>query len=489
MYSPKGSAGIFRVRSQSNGYGDTQSTIDLEHGITEVGDFVCNAEISEDSNVANALTKIMTYYKGNRWQLGNISQTNYVVLEVNYDNVLEAILSVMEQVPNLMLSFDFSTSPWTINVVSRGQTVTAEGRLDRNVTTASITYDTSEMATRVFVPYDVSTTDATGTSTTEQIATYNASNSAISQYGVIERSLSGSGYTQTQADKVAGDYLAKHSKPTIGVEISALDLSAITGESMDTFAIGKLFRLAIPKYNVTIEENITGLSYDGLYTDDVSVMVSLADVEDAILKTVQKTSSTATSASKKASGARNATNGLIADKNHLYYDVYDNNGVFHTYFEVADRKISLVVDDTTGEINAAGIWLSIDAELKRSHAKISADLIELDGNTIANYLKAQTLEVSALDVTNGVECGAVDAGYIDCTGLNTNGGDISCDGIDCDGMTFDGSNVTWKSFTHHVFNVSASRPFLYGSTSGASGTVTGYILISHSTTTINYMGR
>lgn len=51
-----------------------------------------------------------------------------------------------------------------------------------------------------------------------------------------------------------------------------------------------------------------------------------------------------------------------------------------------------------------------------------------------------------------------------------------------------GYNAEWKSFTHHNFSVSGNNYFVYRS-GGSDYTVSGYIMRSHSTTTIYYLGR
>ena len=295
IYSPFGSAGIYRSKAPKNGYGDTETTVELEHAVTEVGDYICETDVEESTTLSAAMAKIWTYYKGSKWQLGTISQTDTVILDIDYDNVLESILSLLEQTPGYMLTFDFSTSPWTLGLASRGTTVTAEGRLGRNVTDASVNYDESELCTRVYIPYD--------NDGDETYSVINADATTIANYGVIEKRLSGGSYTQAQAAHVANVYLNKHKKPKVGVEINGLDLSEITGESLDSFTIGKMFRLAIPKYSVTVEDCVTALSYEDLYSEDdaINVTVSLADAEDAVIEYIRQ-QRTSQNAARKSGG-------------------------------------------------------------------------------------------------------------------------------------------------------------------------------------------
>ena len=103
-------------------------------------------------------------------------------------------------------------------------------------------------------------------------------------YGLIEREVStGSDYTPDEAIRVATEYIRKHKRPKISVEISAQELSSITGESLDSFTIGKLFRLVLPEYNTTVEKNVTKLSFSDVYGKPEVITVTLADEEDTAI--------------------------------------------------------------------------------------------------------------------------------------------------------------------------------------------------------------
>ena len=428
IYSPFGSAGIYRSKAPKNGYGDTETTVELEHAVTEVGDYICETDVEESTTLSAAMAKIWTYYKGSRWQLGTISQTDAVILDIDYDNVLESILSLLEQTPDYMLTFDFSTSPWTLGLASRGTTVTAEGRLGRNVTDASVNYDESELCTRVYIPYD--------NDGEETYSVINADATTIANYGVIEKRLSGGSYTQAQATHVANVYLNKHKKPKIGVEINGLDLSEITGESLDSFTIGKMFRLAIPKYSVTVEDCITALSYEDLYSEDdaINVTVSLADAEDAVIEYIrqQRTSQNAARKSGGRGGKRQAQENkdfwtainrndyaiTLEAYQRLYGDEYN-----YSQIEITASHIMSEVAQT-----ANGLYSRIEQTASYLHTEIVDTASGLQSQ-ITQTASQIALKVSKGDVATqlAVECGNVSItggnltvdGYVTSTGLAT----------------------------------------------------------------------
>lgn len=272
VYTSMGSVGYFRIRSPQETFGEDITVSELEHAIVEVGDYIVRATISNQTMTATqAFQTIWGHYRGSKWQLGDISAlgNEEMILDADHENVLEMLLSILGRHPDCMMSFAFNTSPWTVSVVQRGTTVEAEGRLSRNIKSAKVVYDDSELVTRCFYKYGQSSWGVMNAST-------------IGQYGVVERVAPiESGLTQEQAQEKATVYMEKHKRPKVSVTLQAEDLSAITGEPLDAFSVGKLCRLALPEYNVIIERVITEISWDDVYDSPESITVTLEDEEDA----------------------------------------------------------------------------------------------------------------------------------------------------------------------------------------------------------------
>ena len=153
LFTPNGSAGIYRVKSPSVGYGDLTNTIDLDHSIAELGDYLITEEMESDEELTlqNAIERIWMHYKGTKWALGAHAANDLVIYRANYNNVLEAILELLEQAPDYYITFNFNTTPWQWNLENRPVDVTAEGRLGRNVRSARVKEDDSKLCTRVYM--------------------------------------------------------------------------------------------------------------------------------------------------------------------------------------------------------------------------------------------------------------------------------------------------------------------------------------------------
>lgn len=320
IYTSIGSVGIFRVRAPQESYGDETITVECEHAITEVADYLIKEDYEKAMNAQTAMKTLFSHYKGKLWKLGSLTNLSGTVNVIaSYNTVLEAMLAILDQQRDLMMTFDFTTSPWTINFVKKGTVVAAEGRLSRNVKSAKVTYDDSNLCTRVY---------ADGLTGTKDNVYGHIDASTLSKYGVVEKTVSGSD-NKDDTTRTAKAFLNDNKEPKVSVEIDAADLSLITGEPLDTFELGKLCRLALPDDDVTIEQHITSLSWDDAFNNEESIHVTLAAKKDTVLSFLHDVE---TSGGRGGGSASRKT-----DKNKKEYT---------TKFEQTDRSIEMVATRT-----------------------------------------------------------------------------------------------------------------------------------------------
>lgn len=275
MYLPGRSAGIFRARIPDDGYGRATTSVQLEHAVCEIGDWVITVALKESViSFPAALSLVFSHYRGTRWRLGIVEASEDVICNISVTNVLTAMLSLLAQLPAYYMDFDFSVTPWVINILRLPETVTAEGRLSRNVISARVGRDDSQLFTRAYLA-GLPTWDG------EEIGHLDAD--TIDQYGVIETVLPEGDYTEVEAYLVASTYLEQHKKPTTSIQIDGIDFSEITGEPLDALRIAKLYRLAVEGVKEPIEEHITQLAWRGVYDQKGVVTIQLsAEAETAV---------------------------------------------------------------------------------------------------------------------------------------------------------------------------------------------------------------
>ena len=271
-----------------------------------------------------------------------------------------------------MMDFDFTTTPWTVNIVKKGTTVTAEGRLSRNVQSATITYDDSEQVTRVW--YQKFNNNKDGEWVYKDAGT-------ASKYGIIEGTVrTSSDMTDDEINLTVNTFIQEHQNPRVSVSLEMEELSQITGESMDKLLIGKMCRLAIPEYNIVLQDNITSISWSDLCNIPKSVTVTLGDEEDTVVTFLHNLDSR---------GGGGGGGGRAKDEEEEKWQEY------RTSIEKTDMKIELQaikVNEDNEILKKAGLRLTADGTL------IYASDIE---NSIGSKIQTQADRISLVVVGHG----------------------------------------------------------------------------------------
>ena len=441
LFTQHGSAGMYRVTGISNTYtGECQVT--LRHGIDTLSDSVYMAQADETAmTVQQLLTDILSYQTARvaghaPWQLGVCEDSTTVKRAFNYDNLAELLNGVAEEKQNYYFTYDFSTTPWTLNFVQKPASVASEFRLSRNIESLAVTLDDSELCTQLLLSVNVMTTTTpttpddptavwpTVTSNESAVRTYDNA-AAQAEWGIVQKTASidtqddiaGQGFPD--ADAWAARFMADHSQPTLQIQISGEDLREITGDSYDEHRLAYLCRVALPDHDAVFDERVVAIVYPDLYGAPTRVNVSLANrlpkFSNSIAQAQQaaaKADSTAKTAKRSAGGggggtakeleswamivkktkeAEDATGitemyetGILLDPvtGATLYSIKQGFVSQHGAIQVASDKVSMVVEGTTPgdyRVKAASIVASINDA--GSQVAISADKILLSGNT------------------------------------------------------------------------------------------------------------
>jgi len=335
VYTEHGLAGIFRSRPQRDRYGERSSRVSLVHGACELNDYLTTKGGDQQQDPANtAIAYIMQFYLGTHWRLGTVSATAPVVYQLNGSGVLDAIAEIMDQLPGYMLTFDQSVTPWTLNVLPRPETVSAEGRLSRNISSVEISRDDSSLCTRVYYgENDLFVEDA----------------AAIQKYGVIEYRITESGLDTSQLAAIAQAYLDNHKEPKLSVSISAIDFYNATGEPLDRIALAFKYRLAIPdaetEENRVIEAIICSIHYDSVSSNNPQI--TLASDPDTIITFLKK--------QRRSGGSARQLAKEEADKQYQHWTT-ENNVYKESVYKIMGVKLDengnvvYQKDPVTGEL-------------------------------------------------------------------------------------------------------------------------------------------
>lgn len=309
VYTARGTAGIYRVTSKESGYGTGDDLISLEHGICVLGDAATPAEGTISGPYRAVLTELLKYQTAKvggtaMWTLGEVDvpDTETTDYDLTGGKTLHAILDVVDTLEGYALTFDQSVFPWVMNIKKLEETPSCEGRLARNIITARVTLDDSELCTRI---------------ESERLPGGYMQLEDDPEWGVVSEHMS---FADDVPDETVlaecRKYIEARSSPRISVEIDGLELSRITGEPLDRLDCGRMMRLALPEYGVTVNERIISIHYAEAIQRPEHVTVTLSTaIKDAskslsgISSSVDSLKSTSTSYGNRISTSeKNITN-------------------------------------------------------------------------------------------------------------------------------------------------------------------------------------
>lgn len=269
LYTIDGSAGFYRVSSASESYVDT-GDVDLEHSAAILGDAIIPGEGKYSGTCAEVLTAMLanqtTLINGQKpWVLGTCAKSASIEYAYDCNNILSAMTEVVgDEKDGYALEFDDTHGfPWRVNVVSVETTASCEGRLSRNLESVSVSISDDEFCTRIYCK-----------SLPEP---HYIDGPTVGVWGIITKTITaGEGVTAESLQSYITRYLEDHKNPRNSIEINGVDLATATRESLDSFRIGRLFRLALPDYGVKMEERILVRSITDVYGDPRGVRLTLA---------------------------------------------------------------------------------------------------------------------------------------------------------------------------------------------------------------------
>lgn len=376
-YGPDGSLGIFRVASAQRTYGNKQQ-LNLEHGIVTLEDDMVPEGTVLSGDMKAMLSTLLSFQSRRMWTLCDVDVPGDLDnIEAGMSNLLEAVLTIIGQDETAMLAFDQSVFPWVMHVRKKPSGIACECRLNRNLSGVNVRLDDAELCTRVTVE------DADGA-----FHTYDAD--TIGTWGVVHKAITIEDGDDPEEE--AKKYLDAHKNPALSVELDALTLASLTGDALDSFVIGRMCRVALPEWQVAMDERIMSMTYTDLYGHPDQVRLTLSATRpDASTKlaTLQ-------------SVARKNSRG-IAQNLKYYHELDDRAIIMAKDIELLGEDIQLrATKDELGKyLNE--VWIELDAD--KAAITLNAQHI----NKVTNEVTAAGERIDGLNATLTQYAGIVDS--------------------------------------------------------------------------------
>lgn len=289
LYDEQGSIGYYIATKVTDGYnGAPTSVITLEHAISTLSDdvvFGYHDYGGTGVSISTVLGQLIALQTTPRWQLGTCDYTTQYQYSFENDNLLTAFLSIAKPIADAYTwDFDFTTTPWTVNLLAASESDASEIRLNRNAESVKIEIDRSNLCTRMYpLGYGEGVNQLTVASVNGGYK-YIEDTSAQAAWGIVTSVYTDTTVTGAATLKAMAQALLDIRKtPQITITASALDVYTLTGEPFDAFYPGRICRVELPDYGVSVRERVVSISKSDVFGNPTKATLTLSnEVEDAI---------------------------------------------------------------------------------------------------------------------------------------------------------------------------------------------------------------
>lgn len=399
LYTQKGSAGVYRVTSQETS-SEQGRTYTLTHAIDTLRDSVWNTKQTFEGTVQAFWATVLYHQKTEYWQLGIVEKGgfNYKAAGLNYPKLSAAFTKFFQDNPNYYPEYDFSTTPWTLNIRELTEEVKGRFSVTRNAENCKITYNDKSMCNRLYL--SVSTPQKVNGITKYDTMLKSFENAeSIAEYGIIEQTAAVKTEEIKDGDYTAwaNDFLKKYAQPECSVTVDAYEIWKQTGEIYDEAVVGKRARVHLPEHGVTTVQRIESIQYTDLINSPRAIVVSLATKQKTFTSTianlekeVDKVGGIAGGAALSSANAEEVTAwSLIMQK---VEEAVDSTGIITLY------ETGIIIDAESGAkiYSLEQGFQSTFSELKVTSEAIEANSKAINLNADKITAKADKIELQGL---------------------------------------------------------------------------------------------
>lgn len=321
LFAPSGSVGVYRVNEVNTVYGiGGGQELQLEHALTTLADSLAMKVPAMSGPVSTIVATLLDAQDRKLWVLGDCEvPVDYeMVYEHTYDDILKTLMKLFSLLPTgYALEFNTRRLPFVLHIRALPEDAFCECRLSRNLTSASVTMDDSELCTRLYPFGDGEGTDRINLSGLTGQEYVDAD--TIDTWGIISRQITQEDISDAVTLQAFADrYIERHKNPMLSVELNAVDLYAATGVEIDRFRLGRMCRLPLNDYGVMLYERVIAKRYGNVYRNPHDVRVTLANKSKGLADELAELTREATSS--KLLGGTVKTEELTASVPGIYIE-------------------------------------------------------------------------------------------------------------------------------------------------------------------------
>jgi phage minor structural protein len=287
--------GLFRIEPSLTRRNESASTVELtvKHVFaTLLDDVLFRYHQTTNWTTIQNIDYLLSQQSTTNWRRGQIDFERFFHYKYENEN---GLLGPMLAIPqpfdeDYQWTYDTQTYPWTLNLVRPSTQLTCEIRYAKNMREIEREVDPSNIVNRIYPLGFGEGVNQLGIEDANGGVPYLEDAASIAQYGLKAYVWADRRFEDAESLKQnAASLLSKWKQPKVVYKVSAVDLSVLTGESVDKFTEGALVRIIDPDFGVIEQRihmvskpDITGAPGDiqleiGSLTDDIATVN--ADIE------------------------------------------------------------------------------------------------------------------------------------------------------------------------------------------------------------------
>jgi len=277
--------GLFRITTRKVSHTATRKAwwFQCEHVLATLNDsmLVDVHNAGSTDYTSGAIEYILARQDPVRWELGQCDWSRNFLYRWENVTLLEALLEIPKRFgEDYQWTFDTTSYPWTLNLVSPSTTVAAYIDYSRNLQEITREEDARELYTRLWAYGQ----GVQGSTAQVSIRDVNPTGEdfidadTISTYGIIERVWVDQRYTDSQSlYDAAVERLAAHKTPIYRYTLKAADIYPLTGEEIDKFELGAYVMVDDEELGIETSDRVVAISKPDIQGKPGEVSIQLAN--------------------------------------------------------------------------------------------------------------------------------------------------------------------------------------------------------------------
>ena len=238
----------------------------------------------ENRTTRDNLEYVLARQSTKHWRLGDCDFTRYFHYKWENENgLLGALFSIAEpfDVPYVW-TWDTQSYPWTLNLEIPSEAPTAEIRFGKNLAEIERKVDPSNIVNRLYALGAGEGVNQLDITRVNNGRAYIENTASIAQYGLgqyvwVDRRFEDEASLLSSAQA----FLDEWSLPRVSYNVKAVDLSSLTGLSIDEFTVGKVVRVVDPEIG-TFTARIVSEKKADIYGAPGDIDIGLANTKDNV---------------------------------------------------------------------------------------------------------------------------------------------------------------------------------------------------------------